>query len=129
MSEEVQINSDHLVGVEPELVMGMQYRGRPGGQNNLYKTRRGHNNDRIYYNCRKSGHLMQDCCQSNRRPDLKQQLDDNAKLFVQNKCLKNCINKVTNVSINDNNESEEEGKKLLLRMARQKQKLPAEDNC
>ena len=72
---------------------------------------------------------MQDCCQPNRRPDSKQQLDNNAKLFIQNKCPKNCLNKVTNVSSNNNNESEKEETRLLLRMARQKQKLPAENNC
>ena len=72
---------------------------------------------------------MQDCHQFNRRPDSKQQLDNNAKLFIQNKHLKNHINKVTNVSTDNNNESEKEGKKLSLRMTRQKQKLPAEDNC
>ena len=72
---------------------------------------------------------MQDCCQFNRRPDSKQWLDNNAKPFIQNKCLKNHINKVTNVSTDDNNKSEEEGKKLSLRMIRQKQKLSAEDNC
>ena len=72
MSEEVQINSDRLVNVEPELVMGMQYRGRSGGQNNLYKTRRGYDDNRVCYNCEKPGHLMQDCCQPNRRPDSKQ---------------------------------------------------------
>ena len=72
---------------------------------------------------------MQDCCQSNRRPDLKQQLDNNAKLFVQNKCLKNHLNKVTNVSSDNNNESKEEETRLSLRMTRQKQKLPAENNC
>ena len=33
------------------------------------------------------------------------------------------------MSTDNNNESEEEGKKLSLRMIRQKQKLPAEDNC
>ena len=33
------------------------------------------------------------------------------------------------MSTDNNDESEEEGKKLSLRMARQKQKLPAEDNC
>ena len=109
--------------------MGMQYRRRSGGQNNLYKIRRGYNDDRVYYNCRKPKHLMQDCCQPNRRPDLKQQLDNNAKLFIQNKHLKNCLNKVTNVSFNNNNESEKEGTRLSLRMARQKQKLPAENNC
>ena len=70
-SEEVQINSDRLVGVEPELAMGMQYRGRPGGRNNLYKTRRGHDDDRVCYNCGKRGHLMRDCRQPNRRPDSK----------------------------------------------------------
>ena len=72
---------------------------------------------------------MQDCCQFNRRPDSKQQLDNNAKPFIQNKHLKNYINKVTNVSTDNNNESEEEGKRLPLRMIRQKQKLSAEDNC
>ena len=72
---------------------------------------------------------MQDCRQLNRRPDSKQQLDNNAKLFVQNKRPKNRLNKVTNVSSDDDNESEEEGTRLPLRMARQKQKLPAENNC
>ena len=72
---------------------------------------------------------MQDCCQLNKRPDSKQQLDNNAKLFICNKCLKNCLNKVTNVSFNNNNESKKEGTRLLLRMIRQKQKLPAENNC
>ena len=72
---------------------------------------------------------MQDCCQPNRRLDSKQQLDNNAKLFVQNKHLKNHLNKVTNMSSDNNNESEEEGTRLPLRMARQKQKLPAENNC
>ena len=72
---------------------------------------------------------MQDCCQLNRRPDSKQQLDNNAKLIIQNKCFKNCLNKITNVSSDNNNESEKEGTRLLLRMARQKQKLPAENNC
>ena len=95
----------------------------------MYKTRRGHDDDRVCYNCRKSEHLMWDCCQPSRRPDSEQQLDDNAKPFIQNKCLKNCLNKVTNVSFNNNNESEEEGTRLLLRMARQKQKLPAENSC
>ena len=33
------------------------------------------------------------------------------------------------MSSNNNNESEKEGTRLLLRMARQKQKLPAENNC
>ena len=72
---------------------------------------------------------MQDCCQLNRRPDLKQQLDNNAKLFIQNKRPKNHLNKVTNVSFKNNNKSEEEGTRLSLRMTRQKQKLPAENNC
>ena len=81
-SEEVQINSDCLVGVEPELAMGMQYKGRPAGQNSLYETRKGHDDDRVCYNCGKPGHLMRDCSQSNRRPDSKRQHDDNAKLFV-----------------------------------------------
>ncbi|KAA6409266.1 MAG: hypothetical protein FRX48_06819 [Lasallia pustulata] len=47
--------------------------------------------------------------------------------FVQNKHPKHRLNKVANVSTDDDDESEEEGKKLPLRMA--KQKLPAEDNC
>ena len=95
----------------------------------MYKTRRGHDNDRVCYNCEKPEHLMQDCHQLNRRPDLKQQLDDNAKPFVQNKRLKNHLNKITNMSFNDDNKSEEEGTRLSLRMARQKQKLSAENNC
>ncbi|KAA6406876.1 MAG: hypothetical protein FRX48_09374 [Lasallia pustulata] len=82
-SEEVRINSDRQVGVEPELAMGMQNRGRSMAHN--------------------------------RSP------------FVRNKNPKHRLNKVANVSTDDNDESEEEGKKLPLRMA--KQKLPAEDNC
>ncbi|SLM33337.1 hypothetical protein LPUS_01809 [Lasallia pustulata] len=95
-SEEVRINSDRQVGVEPELAMGMQNRGRPMAHNSLYEGRRGLGDDRI-------------------RP------------FIQNKHPKHRLNKVANVSTDDDDESEEEGKKLPLRMA--KQKLPAEDNC
>ena len=47
----------------------------------------------------------------------------------RNKHPKHCLNKVANVSTDNNDESKEEGKKLPLRMARQKQMLPAEDNC
>ncbi|SLM41300.1 hypothetical protein LPUS_12262 [Lasallia pustulata] len=49
-----------------------------------------------------------------------------ARPFVH-KHPKHRLNKVANVSTDDDDESEEEGKKLPLRMA--KQKLPAEDNC
>ncbi|SLM38755.1 hypothetical protein LPUS_09079 [Lasallia pustulata] len=49
-SEEVQINSDRQVGVEPELAMGMQNRGRPMAYNSLYEGRRGRGDDRICYN-------------------------------------------------------------------------------
>ena len=51
--------------------MNMQYRGRLTGYNNLYKERRDFINDRVCYNCDKLRHVMQNCCQSNRRPDLK----------------------------------------------------------
>ena len=81
-SEEVQIKSDHQVGVELELVMGMQYRGRSTSHNNLYKGRRDFIDDRVCYNCGKLRHIMWNCCQSNRRPDSKQQHDDNRKPFV-----------------------------------------------
>ena len=128
-SEEVQINSDRQVGVKPELAMGMQYRGRPSGHNNSHKGRKGLDDNRVCYSCGKPGHIARNCCQSNRRPDSKQQYGDNRKLFIQNKHPRHRLNKVTNVSTNDNDKSEMEGKKLPLRMARQKQKLPAEDNC
>ncbi|SLM39420.1 Zinc finger, CCHC-type [Lasallia pustulata] len=126
-SEEVRINSDRQVGVEPELAMGMQNRGRPMAHNSSYEGRRGLGDDRMCYNCGKPGYIMQNCRQSNRRPDSKRQHDDNGRPFVQNKHPKHRLNKVANVSTDDDNESEEEGKKLPLRMA--KQKLPAEDNC
>ena len=109
--------------------MDMQYRGRSTGYNNLYKGRRDSIDNRVCYNCSKLRHVMWNCCQSNRRPNLKQQHNDNRKSFVQNKHPKHHLNKVANVSTDDNNESEEEGKRLLLRIIRQKQKLPAEDNC
>ena len=109
--------------------MGMQYRGRSTGYNNSYKGRRDFIDDKVCYNCGKLRHVMQNCCQFNRRPDSKQQHDNNEKLFVQNKHSKHHLNKVANVSTDNNNESEEEGKRLSLRMTRQKQKLPAEDNC
>ncbi|SLM36104.1 hypothetical protein LPUS_05544 [Lasallia pustulata] len=126
-SEEVPINSDRQVGVEPELAMGMQNRGRPMAHNSSYKGRRGRGDDRMCYNYGKPGHVMRNSRQSNGRPDSKRQHDDNRRPFVQNKHLKHPLNKVANVSTDDNDESEEEGKKLPLRMA--KQKLPAEDNC
>ena len=128
-SEEVQIKSDCQVGVELELAMGMQYRGRSTSYNNLYKGRRDSIDNRVCYNCSKPEHVMQNCCQFNRRPDSKQQHNNNGKSFVQNKHSKHHLNKVTNVSTDNNNESEEEEKRLPLRMVRQKQKLPAEDNC
>ena len=70
-SEEVRINSDRQVGVEPELAMGMQNRGRPMAHNSSYEGRRGRGDDRMCYNCGKPGHVMRNCCQSNGRPDSK----------------------------------------------------------
>ena len=57
-SEEVQIKSDRQVGVEPELAMSMQYRGRSTSYNNLYKGRRDSIDNRVYYNCGKPEHVM-----------------------------------------------------------------------
>ena len=56
-SEEVRINSDCQVGVEPELAMGMQHRGKSSSHNNLYKGRKGLDDNRVCYNCGKSGHI------------------------------------------------------------------------
>ena len=81
-SKKVQIKSDCQVDVELELAMSMQYRGRSTGYNNLYKGRRDFINDRVCDNCSKPEHVMQNCHQFNRRPDSKQQHDDNRKLFV-----------------------------------------------
>lgn len=71
---------------------------------------------------------MWESCRSNRRRDSKQRHDDSKELFVQNKHPKYRLNKVATVSTDDN-ESEDKGNKLPLRMARQRQKLTAEDNC
>ena len=57
-SEEVQINSDRQVRFELELAMGMQHRGRPTGHNSSYKGMRVFEDNRVCYNCGKSGHVM-----------------------------------------------------------------------
>jgi len=55
-----------------------------------------------------------------RRSESKRRREDDKKSFVRNKHLRNHLHKVTNISIDENELSEKEEKKLLLKMIKKR---------
>jgi len=92
----------------------------------LYESEKNVKDIRVCFIYDKVKHISRDYRNVTRRSELKRRHEDNKKSFVRNKHLRNHLHKVINISINENEFSEKERKKLLFKII--KQRILAKNN-
>ncbi len=98
----------------------MQYKKRLYNYDRSYENRKDFKDIRVCFTYDEVKHISRDYRSVIRRSELKRRREDNKKSFVRNKHLRNRLYKVANISIDENELSEKEEKKLLLKMIRQR---------
>ncbi len=96
--------------------MSMQHRKRLYNYDRSYESRKDFKDIRIYFICDKAEHISRNYRSTVRRLKLKWRREDDKKSFLRNKHLRSYLHKVANISINENELSEKEEKKLLLKI-------------
>ncbi len=94
----------------------MQYKRKLYNYDRSYESKKDFKDIRICFICDKVKHISRDYRSVARRLKSKRRREDNKKSFVRNKHLRNRLHKVANISIDENELSEKEEKKILLKM-------------
>ncbi len=94
----------------------MQHSERLYKHDHSYESRKDFKDIRIYFIYNKAEHISRDYRNAVKRSESKRRREDDKKSFIRNKHLRNRLHKVINVSINENELSEKEEKKVLLKI-------------